>query len=743
MTNDDQDNESKTPSLTDTQQSLVKAEEAIVSTIVTDIQGALQKTRQRFATEEMRSRDLTATLVAATTDEDKQLIASDEAVSHALREMAGDTIPILEQQIDHPYFARFCTEEEVNDRLVQREYRLGFSANADHRIIDWRKAPLAKLYYEYKEGDEFSEEIQGQERYGTITMRNSVEIKKGELLKLTCGAGTMVKRQGVWEGALASRSRTPSSGSYGQLPSILSLITAEQFKTITLDAKTAILIQGIAGSGKTTVALHRLAWLLHENNSDLKPHECVVLVLNPFLKAYISHTLPSMEVEGVRVITLYDWACDAFAKSCPSISDEVDGVFRLRLMQDSTPASIVRVRRSLAILRYMEQREQELRSRTEAGIKALLEKEQVTIPAQILTQQKDKPLLSFLTAVLSTISRDTTIASEAKQALVERLQRAIEGASDLPRALKELYLQPAEIIKLDTTRLIDKEIIAAAANRLDACLEAGAIDDSDIPLLLRLYQLRLGALPTGSKSTPLFRHIVVDEVQDFGSVDLAVVVHAVEHTHQLTLVGDTAQELGEHSAFPGWEGEEAAYCSLTVSHRSTLQIMRLADYVQERQLVTDGRAGRPPRWYHSRHEERSMESGIRWLQAAVQQFPGALTAVICASKQEAKQAHSLLEPTFGPVVRLADQFTASFEEGIVVAEVSQVKGLEFFSVLLWNPNNQSYQKTTEHRNRLYVALSRAEEHLCIITWGKPSLLLPSIESKLVRGENLDEGDEDA
>ena len=101
---------------------------------------------------------------------------------------------------------------------------------------------------------------------------------------------------------------------------------------------------------------------------------------------------------------------------------------------------------------------------------------------------------------------------------------------------------------------------------------------------------------------------------------------------------------------------------------------------------------------------------------------------------------SLLEPSFGHAVRIGDDDSFSFEEGIVVTDIRQVKGLEFPHVLLWNPSAKKYPPSKAARNALYVGITRAEEHLCLVTWGTPSKLLPSIHSKLVRGyeQEIDE-----
>jgi DNA helicase-2/ATP-dependent DNA helicase PcrA len=236
-----------------------------------------------------------------------------------------------------------------------------------------------------------------------------------------------------------------------------------------------------------------------------------------------------------------------------------------------------------------------------------------------------------------------------------------------------------------------------------------------------------------------YQHLVVDEVQDFGPIELATIASVIKAPHQVTLVGDVAQQLGEVQIFPGWEAvlaewklEQCHYISLAVSHRSTLPIMKYATAIDSRVKVSQGRDGRRPIWFRCGDERTGFGWVVKWLEQAVVRYPGTMTAVLCRSKDEAKLVHSFLEPTFGSAIRSGDEDDFSFGEGIIVAPIEMVKGLEFTNVLLWNPNATRYKLNDEDRALLYVAATRAEENLCLVTWGAPSQLLPQEATKLVR-----------
>jgi DNA helicase II / ATP-dependent DNA helicase PcrA len=667
--------------LTADEKESLDAEHAVFVSVKGSVAAQITRAEDRLVAENRRARALTSEIHETRRVEDKALLASDEAVSHGLKDSKREELETLKKQLSNPYFARISLQEdEPNGSTKVIEYKLGFAANPDLRIIDWRKAPISKLYYEYKEGDDYLEEILGRERSGKVLLRNRIEVDKGDLRTVQNRFGTFHwnAASATWEPSAGSMHRRKSTDSH--LPEILSLITAEQFRSITVDADTAILIQGVAGSGKTTVALHRLAWLLHHENSPLTPQECAFIVLSPVLRRYVESSLPSAGISGVKVRTYHEWA----ARSLKSLQGASDLV--LNRPSSPAPAGTQRVKRSLALLKALEH------------------------------HLKTAPPVSPVTL------------------------------EDLERDVLEVLSRPQRIVGHDETRLISEALVGEAYRWTRSLYENGVFDWSDDALLLRAFQLRRGGVVTESGQVGTYGHVVVDEVQDLSPVELSTIIGCVKGHKDLTLVGDTSQNIDEHGSFPGWEklrkhwnfsGEMSKYVSLEVSHRSTLPIMRLADHIQQRSLIKTGRPGRTPIWFKTRNESQGIEYVLKWLSKAIELYPSMVTAVICASPEEAKFAYKMLQPTFGQLVRLGDAYSFSFEEGILVTDVHQVKGLEFFSVLLWNPSPQSYGSHEHGRNLLYVAVTRAEENLCLVTWGRPAAALPTFgASKLVRSMDM-------
>ncbi|MCB0343652.1 MAG: ATP-binding domain-containing protein [Bdellovibrionales bacterium] len=654
--------------LPDDIQQLLSEEEHILEEVQNSLRAQLSNSFVRLNVEDERARELTSSIVAARVNEEKEMLASDEAVSHQLRDMKRDEIESIDKLLKRPYFARLVLEEENDAGKVQRfEYRIGTASNPDCRIVDWRNAPISRLFYEYREGDEYSEEIQGRERNGVVVLRNTLEIDSGNLTRVSCNQGTYVKTDDGWISAAGAA----SGRNYGHLPDVLSLITADQFRAITEDSERAVLIRGVAGSGKTTVALYRLSWLV--KNTDLRPENALIVVFSSPLKKYISGALPSLGLENVVLKTFSEWVEHTLEK----VFNERQNRFR-----GFVPPQVRRVKWSSELLSVLEAEAEKTPNFKSAGLGELKE------------------------IVCRALKNSAAILAECKN------------------------------------NILDKEAIEQAYIHTKQQYDEGCIDYTDDALLIRLLQLSRGGVWTPNASPGKFDHIVIDEAQDFSVPALSAVLGSVKESTNLTFAGDAAQSLDQEGTFPGWEklreawhGEDSlpALISLSVSHRSTKQIMRLADYVLGERRTSEGRPGRAPLWLKCIRENRGVQEAIEWTRRVAEKYPSSITTVVCRDMKEAQHVLSLLKPTFGPAVRLGDAYNFTFDEGIIVTDVRQVKGLEFPHVLIWNPSKRAYAANRQGRNMLYTAITRAEEVLCLVTWGRHSPALPHVFSKYVRG----------
>ncbi|HSA59415.1 MAG TPA: 3'-5' exonuclease [bacterium] len=626
----------------------------------TAIVAELRRTSADYEEDRKLARELTSQIVASTRDEDKAALASDEAVAHGLTALRKDKSQGLDSLEEQPYFARVVTEElnEAGD-LKEVEFRLGTASFPAQRIIDWRKAPISKLYYDFKEGDEFSETIQGRDREGTIKLRRSYHGRRDVLNIIETPRGTLAVQNGKWRVKDGGEPLSRTSGHDGHLPPILSLITAEQFELITKDAKNPIVIQGIAGSGKTTVALHRLAWLLHEDNSNAKAEKCLVVMQSPALKAYVDTTLPELKIHGVPIRTFQQWASKLVTELAGA---RPTGIFQKTLEMERFKSSIVCL--------------------------------------QLMNKY-----------VQSHPERDLS-----------------DWVADLFRFFQFLTTQEVFWPQWEEIRKQLKEQVARRH-----------CEEQDDALILHLIYLERGYYPVRSAgSLGVCDHVVIDEAQDFGLIEIKALLNAVDQKRTVTIVGDLAQKIVMGRNFDSWETvlkdagfENTSPIELTVSHRTTREILDLAGKLRGGdQPLPPGaqklRSGPIPSFFKTDTAAALPNLAANWIRACQGENANALSAVICRHPKEAQALTEELRKLGLPSVRWGHREQFDFSPGVVITSIHQVKGLEFRNVLVLEPSEENYPPNEEGRNLLYVAATRAEVRVDFAGAKAPSPLLPRL-----------------
>ncbi|MDO8493819.1 MAG: AAA family ATPase [Deltaproteobacteria bacterium] len=606
-----------------------------------------------FDQDRMVARQLTSELVAVRREEDKVALASDEAVAHGLVKLRKGKKEGLEGLEEQPYFARVVTEEEGKEI----EFRLSTESFPAQRIVDWRKAPISKLYYDYKEGDEFSEEIQGRYREGRITLRRSYHGERELLNIIETSQGTLFREKNGWKLGHGEENLSRAGGHDGHLPPILSLITPDQFRLITRDASKPMVIQGIAGSGKTTVALHRLAWLLHEDNgAGIRPENCLVVMFNRSLKAYIETTLPELNIPNVPIKTFNQWA---HALTTDLVGPRPTGAFK-------------------------KSRELELFKSSSVCLDLLL---------KYVQENPDRKTDNFI--------------------------------QDLFRFFRFLSKQDIFWPRWEMVRKL-----------LSEQAEAQVCEAMDDPLILHLVFAEKGFYPSKqAESLAVCDHLVVDEVQDFGIVEIRALLNAVDPQRTVTLVGDIAQKVVMGRNFDSWDEmlkaagfTETTPIELSVSHRSTNEIMELASQIRAGGSALPPlqatRNGPSPTFIRAGSPKDLPNFVQQWIEERTKENSRSFSAVICRWPKEAEALVDSLRKLGMTSVRLGHRDSFEFSPGVVVTNVNQVKGLEFRNVLIVDPAETSYsQQSEEERNLLYVAVTRAEQRLDFIGYQQRSKLL--------------------
>jgi len=599
------------------------------------------------------------------------------------------------EQIDpeSPYFAHMRLRENGEERDVF----LGKTTMLSHglAIVDWRHAPISKIFYRYQEGDDYEEEIAGRTREGEVLARRVLFIRKGELLRISNQEIILIKNGEEWrqlaedsmqlaggEGSTL-RAGSPLTSALGAgtqlrssklLPDIAALIDETQFELISAQTEGAIVIRGSAGSGKTTVALHRLAYLAFQDPKRFAPHKMMFMVWGKAMRDYIRNVLPSLGVRGVKVMTWSRWSRNLVRSLYRELPTKIS---------DFTPDLVTQIK---------------LHHKTEKRLKARIE--------------------------------STRGYATSRQAIHDWLHVITDFAAIseyLPKVSPEQRKQAERWIRKQS-----EELFAF----FDA--EPGAepfLDSEDDALLLRAYQLRIGKLPR--KGRPIqFQHIAIDEVQDFSPIEILVLMDICDKSRSLTLAGDTRQHISKDAGFHSWSSflnevglKSSALHTLDISYRSTHPITRFAVAILDdnnEPLPTTLRDGPSVELFQFSDHGACSIFLAEELQKLISNEPLANVALLTPNEEISKMyAQGLLDADVPRVRQVVDQ-SFSFSPGVDVVEVDQVKGLEFDYVIIVEPSAKFYPDTEHHRRLLHVAATRAVHQLWLTCVGTKSAIIREV-----------------
>jgi DNA helicase IV len=604
-----------------------------------------------------------------------------------------------------PYFAHL----RVREGDEERDYLLGRHTFVDReagvRVVDWRWAPVAALFYRYREGEEFEEPFPGRVTRGVVAVRRVVVVERGVLVRIAAEGVALARGPGgAWratrgraaalgggegtaarEGALGTGTGALERAAAAE---VTALLDPEQYEAVAAAPETPLLVLGSAGSGKTTVALHRLARIAFEEPRRFPASRLQVVVPETGLARLAGRLLAPLGLEKAQVRTLDAWARGAFQSAFgqppPRLSEE-------------TPPLVAGLKRHPALFEALRRRPRLARARPGFGA---------------LRRELGDLLLdrAFLAAVVQAAAGGIPTTAIDETVRHTRLQLAT----------------PEDLGGIDPDRretLDGKPVDADTPEAL-----AGTLDVEDLPVLLFL------AARDGSPAGKKVAHLVVDEAEDVSLFELFVLGRQLA-SRSVTVAGDESQQT--FSSYAGWAQalsalgvERASTVRLETTYRCPRPIAELAHAVlgplAPPAQPRAGRDGAPVSRFDfptEAHAHLFLAGAIRDL---LEREPRASVAVVAHAPEVARSLHRLLADL--PEARLALDGKFTFRPGVDLTDVASVKGLEFDYVVVPDASARAYPGDDDARRRLHVAITRAAHQLWIAAPGTPSPLLASLRA---------------
>ena len=594
----------------------------------------------------------------------------------------------LSRLLSSPYFGRIDIRAR-HERGTQAVY-IGVHSFSDtearaHLVHDWR-APLSSLFYDFEIGEAFYDTPGGRTECRLVRKRQ-YRIEKGALVYM------LETSLNIHDEVLQ---RELSRASDAKMRNIVATIQRDQNAIIRNERAPALIIQGAAGSGKTSIALHRIAFLLYKFKDTIRADEILIVSPNKVFANYISRVLPELGEEMIEETTMENLAAHLLAHRVPfqSFSEQVstlltsqDPAYRERIKFKATPGLVRQLEEYALHVQNTNVRAADLRVGRHP-LPAVWIAERFRRCATLPFAQQINEVLGAIVDRLQT-RHAKPITGPDRTRLRGQLKRMLASTS-----LKALYK--------GFYRWLGKPEMFKAGS-------GSSYEYADVFPLIHLKLSLEGVTPHDR-----VKHLVIDEMQDYTPVQYGVIARLFPC--KKTVLGDYNQCVNPLSSSTAevireiLPGAECMY--MNRSFRSTLEITEFAQRIQRNpDLVPIERHGDPPEIIACHDAEQELDR-IRQTVTSFLQSGRHSLGILCKTQEQADALHERIKPASGRIHLLNARSTA-FSRGAIIATAHLAKGLEFDQVLVPFCSAANYH-TLIDRHMLYVSCTRAM-HLLSLT----------------------------
>lgn len=627
--------------------------------------------------------------------DEADMVAADQSINRMAftGESVVETRRRLLKLLQSPYFGRIDFSTTGNE--PQPVY-IGIHTFTDDRegnlIYDWR-APISSMFYDFELGDAWYETPGGRVD-GQIHLKRQYRIREGRM-------EFMIENEiNIHDEVLQEEL---SRASDERMKTIVATIQRDQNAVIRNESTPVMIIQGVAGSGKTSIALHRIAFLLYRFRNTIAARDILIISPNKVFADYISSVLPELG-EAMIPETGIDELAEQLLENKVPFQTFFQQVDHLLETHDSGLVERIRFKAGFDFLRKLNQylihlennffQPQELRIGS------------TVVPSPFIEERLKAyyriPLLKRIEPVVADIQQYIRSQRGRKLTGPEKM-RIWEAVPTMIKANNVL-----DIYKGFYTWLGKPEMFRMA--------EGDKLEYSDVyPLIY--CKLRM----EGVQSFDHVKHLIIDEMQDYTPVMYRVLSRLFKCNK--TILGDVSQTVNPYSGSSA-EGigevfSNADVIKLVRSYRSTWEITQFAQRILSNpDLIAMERHGPEPVVARFESQEAEMNE-IKKLIATFQNSDQHTMAIIAKTARQAKALFARLQSTG---VHLLTAESTKFKSGVIVTTAHLAKGLEFDEVVVPFVSAQNYH-TDIDRRMLYIACTRAMHRLTLTCSGEPSEMI--------------------
>lgn len=606
--------------------------------------------------------------------------------------MTGETILAHRKRLSKlaraPYFGRFDFAK-MGQTSPQSIY-IGIHHLFDERektnlIYDWR-APVSTMFYDHENGAAQYESPAG-DVHGLMSLKRQFRIRDGEMEFMLESSVNIMD-----EVLQRELSRASDDG----MKNIVATIQRDQNTIIRNENAHVLIIQGVAGSGKTSIALHRIAFLLYRFKDTLTSKDILIISPNRVFGDYISNVLPELGEESVSEIGMeilaeelldHKYRFQSFFEQTAQLLEKNDEGMKQRIQFKATREFMKQINA------YAEQVEAEQFTAHELRVGRRI------VPDWFIDETYKKHRGVSMTERISRVLK----AVEFNISVYYNYDITTEERAILRVALKSMARQFS--LRETYKKLFDW----IGRPKMFKLAKGAQLEYADVFPLIYL-KIRLEGIDTPRKR---IKHLLIDEMQDYTPVQYAVIARLFNC--KKTILGDANQSVNPYSASNAEEIERAftqASCvKLTKSYRSTFEIMQFAQAISPNpDLVAIERHGDAPQLVKC----ASKAQELKHVYAAIVRLANSehnTLGIILKTQKQAEKLISAIQAA-GHEARLLSEQSATFSSGVVVCAAHMAKGLEFDQVLIPHVDKKNYA-TMMDKNMLYVACTRAMHNLTL------------------------------